>query len=56
MVRYIRAVVSLIEGRSVGRDEVLEMLERTERQHSLARERRTEYVLRRFEEEPEKPP
>jgi hypothetical protein len=56
MVDYVRRVTSLIEGRRVSRAEVIEMLERTRRQHSLARERRTEYVLRRLEEEPEKPP
>lgn len=56
MVEYVRGVTSLIEGRRVSRAEVLEMLDRTRRQHSLARERRTEYVLRRLRQEPEKPP
>ena len=56
MVEYVRTVTSLIEGRKVSRAEIIEMLERARRQHSLARERRTECVLRRLEEEPEKPP
>ena len=56
MVDYIRVVVSLIEERDVERREILEMLARTKRQHSFAREKRVDYVLRRLREEPEKPP
>ncbi len=56
ILRYVRAVVSLIEARRVSMAEVIEMLERTKRQHSFARERRIDYVLRRLAEEPEKPP
>ena len=56
MVNYLGVVVSLIEERHVGRAEILEMLARTKRQHSFARERRVDYVLRRLGEEPEKPP
>jgi hypothetical protein len=54
--RYVRTVVSLIEARRVSAAEILEMLQRTKRQHSFARERRIDYVLRRLREEPEKPP
>ena len=56
IVSYIRVVISLLEGRTVHREEILEMLARTWRQHSFAREKRVDYVLRRLREEPEKPP
>jgi hypothetical protein len=56
MVDYIRAVVSLIEARRVSVAEVIEMLERTKRQHSLAREKRGDYVVRWLREHHEKPP
>ena len=56
IVAYIRVVISLLEGRRVHREEILQMLARTRRQHSFAREKRIDYVLRRLSEEPEKPP
>ena len=56
IVAYVRVVISLLEGRPVHRIEILEMLARTKRQHSFAREKRIDYVLRRLREEPEKPP
>jgi len=46
MVRYVGMVTSLIEGRRVSRDEILQMLARAVRQHSMARGRRIDYVLR----------
>jgi hypothetical protein len=45
MVGYVRMVTSLIEARRVSADEILEMLVRTMRQHSIARRRRMDYVL-----------
>ena len=45
MVCYVRMVTSLIEGRRVSMDEILEMLARAVRQHSMARGRRIDYVL-----------
>jgi len=51
MVRHVRMVTSMIEGRSVSREEVLEMLERTLRQHSMGQERWIDYVLRALREE-----
>lgn len=45
-------MVSLIERRRVSRDEVRELLARAVRQHSFARERRIDYVLRTLGEEP----
>jgi len=46
MVRYVGMVTSLIEGRWVSMDEILRMLARAVRQHSMARGRRIDYVLR----------
>jgi hypothetical protein len=45
MARYLRMAVSLIEGRRVRTDEILEMLARVVRQHSMVRGRRIDYVL-----------
>jgi len=45
MVEYVRRVTSWIEGRRVGRGEVLEMLARSVRQHRLAHLRRIDYVM-----------
>jgi hypothetical protein len=45
MVGYMRMVTSLIEARRVSEDEIVEMLVRTMRQHSIARRRRMDYVL-----------
>jgi len=56
IVAYVQFVISLLEGRDVHREEILEMLARTKRQRSFAREKRIDYVLRRLREEPEKPP
>ena len=52
MVEHLRMATSLIEGRRVTRDEVLQMLRRVMRQHSFAREKRIEYVLRNLKEKP----
>lgn len=46
MVSYLRMITSLIEGRRVSEIEILEMLERAVRQHSMVRRRRIDYVLR----------
>jgi hypothetical protein len=45
MVGYVRMVTSLIEQRRVSEEEVVGMLVRTMRQHSIARRRRMDYVL-----------
>jgi hypothetical protein len=52
IVDYVRMVTSLIEGRPVSREEILQMLKRVVRQHSLARERRIDYILRTLKEKP----
>ncbi|PYS55329.1 MAG: hypothetical protein DMF76_26105 [Acidobacteria bacterium] len=45
IVRYVQMVTSLIEGRRVSEVEILRMLVRAVRQHSMARRRRRDYVL-----------
>ena len=45
MVRYLRMVTSLIERRQVSLMEILAMLARAVRQHSMVRRRRIDYVL-----------
>ena len=45
LIRYLRIVTSWIEGRRVSEREILQLLERAMRQHSLARRRRIDYVL-----------
>jgi len=44
-VRYVGMVVSLIEGRPVGEEEIVEMLVRAMRQRSMDRRRQIAYVL-----------
>ncbi len=45
VVQYVRQVVSWIEGRPVSREEILEMLARTLRQHRMVRRRRIDQTL-----------
>jgi hypothetical protein len=45
IVDYVRMVTSLIEGRAVSRQEIVEMLGRSMRQHSIVHRRRMDYVL-----------
>jgi hypothetical protein len=45
MVRYVAMAASLIEGRPVSEEEIVRMLVRTMRQHSMARRRRIDYVV-----------
>ena len=45
MVGYIAMVASLIEGRPVSEEEIVRMLVRAMRQHSMARRRRIDYVV-----------
>lgn len=52
VVAYLGVVTSLIEGRRVGREEILEMLRLSMRQHSLVRERRIDYVVRTLKDQP----
>ena len=52
IVEYVRMVVSLIEGRQVTVEEVLEMLARRVRQHSLVRRRRIDQTVDSLHERP----
>ena len=52
MVSHVRMVTSLIEGRRVPRIEILQMLARCLRQHSMARQTRTEYNVQYLNENP----
>jgi len=45
MLKYLRMVTSLIEGRCVSMEELLEMLARSVRQRSMVRTSRNDYVL-----------
>jgi hypothetical protein len=49
MVGYVAMVASLIEGRRVGKPEMLQRLLRAMRQHSMARRRRMDYVVAQLE-------
>jgi hypothetical protein len=50
MVRYVAMVASLIEGRPVSEEEIVRMLVRAMRQHSMARRRRMDYVVAQLNE------
>ncbi len=50
MVCYLRMVTSLIEGRRVSGIEIVKMLARAVRQHSMVRRRRIDYVLQYWNE------
>jgi len=52
MVEYVRMVASLIEGRRVSRGQVLGMLARKMRQHTLVRQRRIDQTVAWLHEEP----
>jgi hypothetical protein len=52
MLEYVRMLVSLIEARSVSRAEILEMLRRVLRQHSLGRRRKIDQAVIWLQEHP----
>jgi hypothetical protein len=52
LVGYVQRVVSAIEGRPVSREEILEMLAKEKRQHSMVRERRMDQIIRALHERP----
>jgi hypothetical protein len=52
MVEHVRMVSSLIEGRRVSRREVLEMLARVLRQHTMARRKRIDHTVAWLHENP----
>ena len=52
MVEYVRVLVSLIEARSVSRIEIVQMLQRVLRQHTLGRRRKIDQALIWLHEHP----
>jgi hypothetical protein len=52
MLEYVRMLVSLIEARSVSRAEILQMLQRVLRQHSLGRRRKIDQAVIWLREHP----
>ena len=52
LIDYVRMVVSLIEERPVSRTEILEMLQRVLRQHTMGRRRRIDHTVAWLHEHP----
>ena len=52
LVRYVQRVVSALEGRRVSLEEIGAMLAKEKRQHSMARERRMDQIIRALHERP----
>ena len=52
ILRYVRMVTSLMEGRRVSLDEIKEMLMKKERQHSLTCRRRVDYLVQQLNKDP----
>ena len=52
MLRHVRMFCSLIEGRRVGRAEVVEMLGEVLRQHSMARRSRIDHIVDQLNKSP----
>ena len=52
MLEYVRMLVSLIEARSVSRTEILQMLQRVLRQHTLVRLRKIDHAVIWLQEHP----
>jgi len=52
VIDHVRVVTGLIEGRTVSREEIIFMLVRILRQHSMVRENRLDYVIRHLNSKP----
>ena len=52
LVGYVQRMVSAIEGRRVSREEILAMLAKEKRQHSIVRQRRMDQIIRSLHERP----
>ena len=52
IIEHVRMVTSLIEGREVSLDEIKEMLKKKQRQHSLTRQRRIDYIVQQLNKDP----
>ena len=52
LVGYVQRVVNAIEGRWVSREEILAMLAKEKRQHSMVRQRRMDQIIQSLHERP----
>lgn len=52
MLEYVRMVVSLIEARSVSQTEIVQMLQRVLRQHTMVRRRKIDHAVTWLHENP----
>jgi hypothetical protein len=52
LVGYVQRVVSAIEGRRLSREEILAMLAKEKRQHSMVRQRRVDQIIHSLHERP----
>jgi hypothetical protein len=52
IIEYVRMIISLIEARKVDRGQVLEILEKVVRQHSIGRRRKIDHAVAWLNEEP----
>lgn len=52
IVEHVRVVTSLIEERKVRLDEILKMLAKVLRQHSIGRRKRIDYIVRYLNKSP----
>lgn len=52
IIEHVRMVTSLIEGREVSLEEVKWMLKKKERQHSLTRRRKLDYIVDQLNRSP----
>ena len=56
MLEYVRMLISLIEARAVSLTEIVQMLDRVLRQHSVGRRRKIDHALIWLQEHPPKEP
>ena len=56
VVEYVRGVVGMVEGRRVSLREVVEMLSKVLRQHSIGWRRKIDYIVDQLHENQQKPP
>jgi len=52
IIEYVRMVISLIEGRRISRRQVLLMLERIVRQHTIGKRRKIDHAVAWLNEQP----
>jgi hypothetical protein len=52
ILEYARMLVGLIEDRQVGRDEIEELVKQKQRQHSLTRRSKLDYLVEQLNKDP----